>query len=194
MQIQASPETPAVSEAPGSPAGSSSVSGGNVLTKDKLRQIVTAIQAMRTRGANEQNSEEYAKLMQIMRYVTAQQQQQQQQQQQGEAAETVAELQSKMPSQTNGGSASDTPTTPASAHMHQAPESTPKSATATVPEVDDTPSSAISSKATQFSSEDIAKLRKQIHAFRLVSKNMPLPPQLRQELWSSSISDEEKRL
>ncbi|KAJ2787761.1 ATP-dependent DNA helicase Snf21 [Coemansia interrupta] len=46
----------------------------------------------------------------------------------------------------------------------------------------------------QFTSEDIARLRKQIQAFRLVSKNMPLPPQLRQELWASSLTDEEKRL
>ncbi|KAJ2677526.1 ATP-dependent DNA helicase Snf21, partial [Coemansia sp. RSA 1285] len=45
----------------------------------------------------------------------------------------------------------------------------------------------------RFSPDDVAQLRKQIHAFRLVSKNMPLPPQLRQELWASSISDDEKR-
>ncbi|KAJ2856997.1 ATP-dependent DNA helicase Snf21, partial [Coemansia erecta] len=45
-----------------------------------------------------------------------------------------------------------------------------------------------------FSPDDVAQLRKQIHAFRLVSKNMPLPPQMRQELWASSISDDEKRL
>ncbi|KAI9505599.1 SNF2 family N-terminal domain-containing protein [Coemansia spiralis] len=49
-------------------------------------------------------------------------------------------------------------------------------------------------KPPQFSPDDVAQLRKQIQAFRLVSKNIPLPPQLRQDLWASSIPDEEKRL
>ncbi|KAJ1940315.1 ATP-dependent DNA helicase Snf21, partial [Linderina macrospora] len=46
----------------------------------------------------------------------------------------------------------------------------------------------------QFSPADVATLRKQIHAFRLVSKNLPLPPHLRQELWASTIPEDEKRL
>ncbi|KAJ1884279.1 ATP-dependent DNA helicase Snf21, partial [Kickxella alabastrina] len=50
------------------------------------------------------------------------------------------------------------------------------------------------SKPPHFTPDDIARLRKQIQAFRLVAKNMPLPPLLRQELWASTLSDEEKRL
>ncbi|KAJ2357646.1 ATP-dependent DNA helicase Snf21 [Coemansia sp. RSA 2618] len=46
----------------------------------------------------------------------------------------------------------------------------------------------------QFTPDDITRLRKQIHAFRLISKNLPLPSQLRQDLWASPISNEEKRL
>ncbi|KAJ2852633.1 ATP-dependent DNA helicase Snf21, partial [Coemansia erecta] len=49
-------------------------------------------------------------------------------------------------------------------------------------------------KPPLFTADDIARLRKQIQAFRLASRNMPLPPQLRQELWASSLSDDEKRL
>ncbi|KAJ2797872.1 hypothetical protein H4R21_004148, partial [Coemansia helicoidea] len=60
VQLQAPPA--AAAGAPDSP------SAGNVLTKDKLRQIVLAIQTMRDRGATEQNSPEYAKLMQVMRF------------------------------------------------------------------------------------------------------------------------------
>ncbi|KAJ2672145.1 hypothetical protein IWW42_003050, partial [Coemansia sp. RSA 1085] len=55
-------------------------------------------------------------------------------------------------------------------------------------------SKSLSSNVSKLTPIDITQLRKQIHAFRLVSKNMPLPPQLRQELWNSSISEEEKRL
>ncbi|KAJ2366955.1 ATP-dependent DNA helicase Snf21, partial [Coemansia sp. RSA 2611] len=190
MQLQASPEPSAVVATPGSPVTNGTAGGGNILTKEKLRQIVLAIQALRFRGATEQNSEEYAKLMQIMRFVTAQQQQQQQPQADA-AAVITTEAQPKTPTSahSNGGSASDAPTTPASV---QAPDATPNSSAATVPDIS-APMSP-SAKAPQFSSDDVAQLRKQIQAFRLVSKNVPLPPQLRQELWASSISDEEKRL
>ncbi|KAJ1888895.1 hypothetical protein LPJ66_008334, partial [Kickxella alabastrina] len=70
--------------APGTPgataAGATHAIQDNVLTKDKLRQILMVIQALRSKGATEQNNAEYAKLMHIMRVVNAQQQQQQQQQ------------------------------------------------------------------------------------------------------------------
>ncbi|KAJ2795504.1 ATP-dependent DNA helicase Snf21, partial [Coemansia guatemalensis] len=144
-----------------------------------------------------------------MRLVTAQQQQQQQQQH-----NSNGELASKTGSQpatpataiSNGGEgcASEAPTTPAPAAQAPAADTTPGSPMATVPEMASAqqkstlPSTQASTTALsqppQFLPEDIAQLRKQIHAFRLVSKNMPLPPQLRQELWASAIPDEEKHL
>ncbi|KAJ2826817.1 ATP-dependent DNA helicase Snf21, partial [Coemansia erecta] len=193
MQMQASLEQSAVVASPGSPAATGAAGASNVLTTDKLRQIVAAIQSLHARGATEQNSAELAKLMNIMRVVSMQKQQQQQQQQSG-VADAVAEPQPKTPvsAHSNVGSTSDVPTTPASA---QAPADAAQksSSVPTVPEAG-ARASPLSAKTPQFSPDDIARLRKQIQAFRLVSKNLPLPPQLRQELWSSSISDEEKRL
>ncbi|KAJ1727639.1 ATP-dependent DNA helicase Snf21, partial [Coemansia biformis] len=191
---------------------------GNVLTKDKLHKIVLAIQAMRARGATEQNNEEYAKLMQIVRYVTAQQQQQQQQQQRSEAvSDAKAESQPATPTAAtaNGVGTADEITEPSAAsEPSAAPEPAPvvasaleqvlvpvsgaskavsRSPAATVPEL--APAGpAAASQPPQFMPDDIARLRKQIQAFRLVSKNMPLPAQLRQELWASAIPADEKRL
>ncbi|KAJ2684708.1 ATP-dependent DNA helicase Snf21, partial [Coemansia spiralis] len=45
-----------------------------------------------------------------------------------------------------------------------------------------------------FPSDNIAQFRKQVHAFRRVSQNMPLSPQLRQELWAGYVPDSERRL
>ncbi|KAJ1764763.1 ATP-dependent DNA helicase Snf21 [Coemansia sp. RSA 1843] len=225
MQIQASP-SPDTAVAAGTPAPqdtSLSPGGvGTVLTKDKLRQIVMAVQAMRARGATEETSEEYAKLMRIMRYVTAQQQQ--------IAAVSLADgkdaLHPAAPTAaslahpgSNAGStikteAPGTPDTDADATsgtVQAAQVSTPKSSAAdaastvaVVPEMSqqqqqqqqqqqNNPQTPMENPP-RFSPDDVAQLRKQIHAFRLVSKNMPLPPQMRQELWASSIPNDEKRL
>ncbi|PIA12582.1 hypothetical protein COEREDRAFT_100025 [Coemansia reversa NRRL 1564] len=216
MQLQASPELAAgvqggshdpkpidVAASTATPAAVA-VASTNVLTKDKLRQIVMAIQTLRARGATEQNNEEFAKLIQIMRLVTAQQQQQKPN---GELS-TKAESQPATPATaiSNGGEGgnSEAPAMPAPATQASATDTMPGSPMATVPEISSTQqtpvlpltqaNTAASSQLPQFLPGDIAQLRKQIHAFRLVSKNMPLPPQLRQELWASEISDEEKHL
>ncbi|KAJ2003170.1 ATP-dependent DNA helicase Snf21, partial [Coemansia thaxteri] len=192
-QTQASPEPAAAMSPVAADAGGTST----VLTKEKLRQIILAIQALRTRGATEENSEEYAKLMRIMRYVTAQQQQQQQQPPSGPAAADAGKT-----------SQPATPEKPAvagddSSHTNGASDSTvghggspaPVGASQSEAAVPATPPAlAAASAPPVFSSDNVAQLRKQIHAFRLVSKNMPLPPQLRQELWASHIPDDEKRL
>ncbi|KAJ2722326.1 hypothetical protein GGI07_003408, partial [Coemansia sp. Benny D115] len=82
----------------------------SLLTKDRLRQILLAIQALRSKGATEENNEEYAKLMRIMRIVTAQQQIQQQQliqqkQQQQQLAQQ-SPLENGIPASQKPGSAS----------------------------------------------------------------------------------------
>ncbi|KAJ1845798.1 ATP-dependent DNA helicase Snf21, partial [Coemansia sp. RSA 2703] len=210
MQAQATSDSttmpPAASTSPNSPlpattpvvAGASSASPvtadaaspSNFLTREKLRQIVMAIQTLRSKGATEQNSEEYAKLMQIMRIVTVQNKQQQ-------ASQTQSP-------QINGEALIKTealPTSPLSAGVtDSAMASATEMPKASTPSLESPQSQAISvslnalPKPPQFTSDDIARLRKQIQAFRLASKNMPLPPQLRQELWASTLSDEEKRL
>ncbi|KAJ2161476.1 ATP-dependent DNA helicase Snf21 [Coemansia sp. RSA 552] len=153
MQLQASSDT-AVAAAAGT---------GTVLTKEKLQQIVLAIQKKRAQGSTEQNDPEFSKLMQILRYVNTQQQQQQQQQRQQQPATPVTTDKSKAEAEAEA----DAPA--AEGKGKQQPE------------------------APQFSSDDIAQLRRQIHAFRLVSKNMPLPAQLRKELWASGLTEAEKR-
>ncbi|KAJ1985867.1 ATP-dependent DNA helicase Snf21 [Coemansia spiralis] len=242
MQIQTSPSA----AIPAAPQDGSVAAGsmGTVLTREKLQQIVLAAQTMRARGATEETNEEYAKLMRIMRYVTAQQQQQQQQQvspkqqqTQPSAANGVintdAGLHPATPAAASpthkdansnhvasdelpGTPDTDVDTGPGSGAVQTAHVSTPKPATAeasstvaVVPELFKPQSQqpqiqsqsqsqpaviSATAKPPQFSPDDVAQLRKQIQAFRLVSKNIPLPPQLRQDLWASSIPDEEKRL
>ncbi|KAJ1725303.1 ATP-dependent DNA helicase Snf21 [Coemansia erecta] len=185
--------TPAVADATtASPATADAAIPSSVLTKDKLQRIAMAIQTMRGRGATEQNNADYAKMMHIMRLVTAHQQQHQQQ-----------ALQAQSP-QINGDASSKTealPTSPftagVAADTSAVSTESPKASTPVLESPQPQPASAALNslpKPPQFTSEDIARLRKQIQAFRLASKNLPLPPQLRQELWASSLSDEEKRL
>ncbi|ORX71159.1 hypothetical protein DL89DRAFT_274414 [Linderina pennispora] len=116
-----------------------------------------------------------AKLMAFIRQLAAQQQQfqqqlQQQQQQPTPGSATPVKTEPTLPtvtngSTTNGSQSSETVTAVVSAEQSQ------QTKEPAVP-------------PPQFSQADIATLRKQIHAFRLVSKNQPLPPQLRQELGS----------
>ncbi|KAJ1817746.1 ATP-dependent DNA helicase Snf21, partial [Coemansia sp. RSA 2598] len=220
--------------APISPGTADAAQSANVLTKEKLRQIVMAIQVLRNKGATEQNNEEYAKLMRIMRIVTAQQQQQQnpsqhqnqyqnqsQSQQQGQAVALTngesslkhdSQLVSPSGSKSNASFAASMPATPTSAQTSTLPPDAPgqpdpklpaatAAAAAVSSQLTPTPSQHIKPvalaalpKPPQFTADDIARLRKQIQAFRLASRNMPLPPQLRQELWASTLSDEEKHL
>ncbi|KAJ1958911.1 ATP-dependent DNA helicase Snf21, partial [Dipsacomyces acuminosporus] len=184
MQVQATPEPALQTQAAAAVQHNGAAPGQHtVLTKDKLAQIVMAIKAMRAKGATEENSEEYAKLMKIMRYVSAQQQLQQQQSQQQLGATSDAT--------TNGTDTNGTGTPTPLAISTPAP--TQASADTQTPAMP-AQKPDLSQQPAQFSADDISKLRKQIQAFRLMSKNMPLPPQLRQELWASNIPDEEKRL
>ncbi|KAJ2812968.1 ATP-dependent DNA helicase Snf21 [Coemansia furcata] len=146
------------------------------------------IQALRSSRATEQNNKEYAQLMQALCLLTDSQFQQQQQQQQSAAIlsnDTGCNSQVEMPV----AATSDSNSSPAaSAGALQAelaiPVTLPKSADG----------GAVSTALPAFSSNNVALLRKQIHAFRLVSRNMPLPPQLHQELWASGIPNTEKHL
>ncbi|KAJ2599291.1 ATP-dependent DNA helicase Snf21 [Coemansia sp. RSA 1721] len=220
MQIQAPPEPstamppaaqptstpqPQPVSTPISPGTADAAQSANVLTKDKLRQIVMAIQVLRNKGATEQNNEEYAKLMRIMRIVTAQQQQQQQQQGQQHPQSPMVngdsgvkhdtQMVSPSGSKSSVSLAASTPATPTSAHASAQPSDTagqPDPKLAASQHIQPVALGALP-KPPQFTADDIARLRKQIDAFRLVSRNLPLPPQLRQELWASSLSDAEKR-
>ncbi|KAJ2748226.1 ATP-dependent DNA helicase Snf21, partial [Coemansia pectinata] len=156
------------------------------LSREKIRELIMEIQALRVRGATEQNNKEYAQLMHLLRAMTdARQQPQQQQQPPAAMASTDAGRDSQV--ETSVAVAGESSSPAASVGALQAESAVP----ATPPKAAE---GAASTAPPTFSSDNIAQLRKQIHAFRLVSKNMPLPPQLRQELWASGISEGEKRL
>ncbi|KAJ2812150.1 ATP-dependent DNA helicase Snf21 [Coemansia furcata] len=149
------------------------------------------IQALRSSGVTEQNNKEYAQLMQVLHLLTDSrfQQQQQQQQQQQSAAVSSNDTGHNSQVETPVAATSDSNSSPAaSVGALQAESAIP----VTLPKSAD--GGAASTVPPAFSSDNVALLRKQIHAFRLVSRNMPLPPQLRQELWASGIPDTEKRL
>ncbi|KAJ2746970.1 ATP-dependent DNA helicase Snf21, partial [Coemansia sp. BCRC 34301] len=187
MQTQTSP-VPGTAMAPSSAEPSDVSTTG--LTKERVRSMILEIQALRTRGATEENSREYAQLMRVMHLMTDGRFQQQQQRQQQPLAVSASADAGKESSQVETPMAGDSSSPAASASVLQA-----ESAVPATPPVSTTGTAATTAAAPPaFSSDNIAQLRKQIHAFRLVSKNMPLPPQLRQELWASGISDGEKRL
>ncbi|KAJ2096266.1 ATP-dependent DNA helicase Snf21, partial [Coemansia sp. S142-1] len=158
------------------------------LTREKIRDLILEIQALRLRGATEENNTEYAKLMQLLRVMNdARQKTQRQKTQQPPAAIASTDTSRTSLVETPVAVAGESSSPAASAGTLQAESAVPATPSKSA-------EGAASTAPPTFSSDNIAQLRKQIHAFRLVSRNMPLPPQLRQELWASSISDNEKRL
>ncbi|KAJ1822125.1 ATP-dependent DNA helicase Snf21, partial [Coemansia sp. RSA 2675] len=155
------------------------------LSREKVREVIMEVQALRLRGATEQNSKDLARLMDFLRSLTDNRAQAQL-----PPPATVASsdadhhnLQATIPMVVASGSSSP-------AASVGAPQTELAVAVALpLPAEGDT-----SAALPAFSSDNIAQLRKQVHAFRMVSRNMPLPPQLRQELWASNIPDSEKRL
>ncbi|KAJ2493239.1 ATP-dependent DNA helicase Snf21 [Coemansia sp. RSA 2050] len=185
MQSQAPPITEA--NMPPGPTETPEVSLHG-LSRERVREVIMEVQALRVQGATEQNSKELAQLMNFLRSLTdsrAQAQPPPPPPPPVAVSRTDADhdSQTAMPIAVSGDSSSPA----VSAGAPQAEPAAP--ATLSLPTESET-----STVPLAFSGDNVAQLRKQIHAFRIVSRNMPLPPQLRQELWASDIPDSEKRL
>ncbi|KAG9292072.1 hypothetical protein G9A89_017972 [Geosiphon pyriformis] len=135
--------------------GTPSVPSPNTFTRDNLQTILANVQAMKARGATEATDPEYANLLNLLRTY---QQQSFSNAQNKSASNALAVGQSQTTSSVVG------QTTASAANM---------------------PSTAPAANSTPLSSEQLMSLKYQILAFKLISKNIPVPVHLQQVMFQS---------
>ncbi|CEI98505.1 Putative Adenosinetriphosphatase [Rhizopus microsporus] len=126
--------------------------------KEKLQSLVQRVRFLQSQGAKEDNNPEYARIMNFLKNLQRQQQQQQQQQQQNQQQQLHQQQQ-----------------------QQQQPVRMPDMSS--MPSVASQPSTDATSA---FTPAQLAALKYQILAYKLISKNMPLPLNLQQAVLSSS--------
>ncbi|PWN52206.1 hypothetical protein IE53DRAFT_367396 [Violaceomyces palustris] len=173
------------------------------MTKERLHGMIARMQQLKASGVNESNNHEYASLVQHLKMF---QQYQQMRQQQAAAMQARAAGLSQ-PVQSGGAPAPSTsaPTSAANGTAHVNPQApipptAPLNGSVVTP-APETPSSSTPVKLTQngttdlastptersaspasFTPEQLTALKTQIIAFKLISRNQPLPPNLQEAI------------
>ncbi|KAF2680613.1 hypothetical protein K458DRAFT_392663 [Lentithecium fluviatile CBS 122367] len=185
--VQAAPGVPGPGQLPGN------------LTKEMVQQVYVKYNQMRQQGVPETDPE-FIKARNLLQAVQKQNfarqrqaqamQQQMQQRQQSQSEQSPAQQNGAAPGMSNGAK----PALPADGKgptpgpLSTAPPSGAQVATAggQAPSGDgQTPTSATSAGSTSFSSDQLILLRKQIAAFKHLSKGLPLPANMQQQLFAT---------
>ncbi|KAI5474907.1 ATP-dependent helicase STH1/SNF2 [Pseudohyphozyma bogoriensis] len=161
----AQPGTPQQPAPPGGPQQPSQ----QQLTADRLRQIIARVGVLRSQGLTDETSPELANLTKFMAMV--QQRQRQAQQMRSAAVNGTPPSTSTPPAPTPAPAPSSTPA-PAPAAT-PVPDATPTNGDATAPTA-----APDSPPVVSFTPEQTASLKAQVLAFKLLSRNMPIPPGL----------------
>ncbi|KAF2004396.1 hypothetical protein P154DRAFT_458958 [Amniculicola lignicola CBS 123094] len=173
------------------------------LTKEMVQQVYQKYSQMRQNGVPETDPElikarnllsmvQKQTAMQKQRHQQAmlQQQQQQQQRQQNQPDQPPTQQNGAVMSVSNGVKATQHPDgkAPSSAPASSAPALSAQVATASGAKGagdGQTPTSATSAPSNAFTSEQLMLLRRQIAAFKHLSKGLPLPPSMQQQLFAT---------
>ncbi|KAJ1661086.1 ATP-dependent DNA helicase Snf21 [Dispira simplex] len=162
-----------------------------MVAQEKLVSVLKTIQALKNRGETEEKNPELAVLVNWVRHVT-QKVQAQKQQQQPPVQPTNVAVSSDMNMtgaatstvQTNGVSKSQSSTTT----VVQPISHNNGPSTSTVPSQAPASTALNKTREVPFTEAQLEALKTQILAYRLISKNLPLPPNVRRALFSTAAN------
>ncbi|PVU97191.1 hypothetical protein BB561_000696 [Smittium simulii] len=182
------------------------------ITIDKVIRIVKVVKQLKEKGETEENNPELAKMIQFLKYCSHHQQQikdkinnikQDQLKSQAGSSQTLSSIGSISNNILNASPSTSTPiglsnipsTTEKQLQINDQHKPIEMPPLSTFPHSFDSTDLNINNKNNQTveNERQLALLQHQIIAYRNLSKNKPLPPQLRRLLWLSSLSDDEKR-
>ncbi|ORY76015.1 SNF2 family N-terminal domain-domain-containing protein [Leucosporidium creatinivorum] len=175
MQAQPQPAPPlgATDAASASPGGANLPllqHGGVPITSEHLRKLLARMQSLRQEGHTAESNNELANITKLVMRIQnhhqkqrQQQQHQQQQQQQQQANGATPSSSSVAPPPTTNGSATNAPNSNGDLAAPSPPRSPP---------------------VVNFTPEQLASLKCQIMAFKMLSRNLPVPPAIQAAIYS----------
>lgn len=137
------------------------------MNKEKLQQLVQRMTVLKQQGENENTSQEYAKLLKLFQTFSRYQAMKQQQQQQAVAAAQAQQA---------GATATATAAAASSSSASTSQTQTNGNDAATAPaETANGSASTPAAPTASFTPDQLAALKAQIMAYKLISRNMPVP-------------------
>ncbi|TKY84939.1 hypothetical protein EX895_006019 [Sporisorium graminicola] len=156
------------------------------MTKERLHSMIARMQQLKASGVNESTSQEYATLVNTLKMF---QQYQAMRQQQAVAMQArAAQQQSAPPTPTTAAPSAPSPSQPANASTPAADASNPSSSTNGIVKTEEEITRSLS--PANLTPDQLNALKTQIIAFKLISRNQPLPSHLQDAILAADRESE----